>query len=159
VDCRIWLESGPHARICPVQTRRPAGVIQTFQYARPPSSSRARTIVELCDGDNLRGEVHILRPSAGSGVRHNLAADELWFVLRGRARAIGPGGTLIGEFATGDGLLIPRETRCRFLNVGGDDLELLLVSGFNLGRRPAASEIDADEREGGEVERLSGRVL
>jgi mannose-6-phosphate isomerase-like protein (cupin superfamily) len=142
----------PEATRSEASPKRP---IQTFQYVRP--SSLARTIVELCDGESLRGEVHVVPPGAGAEDRYDRAGEELWFVLRGRARAIGPGGILIGEFAAGDGLLIPRGTRCRFLSVGADHLELLLVGGSGrIGRSAAAETGAADDAA---VERLSGRVL
>jgi mannose-6-phosphate isomerase-like protein (cupin superfamily) len=140
----------------PAASRRERS-IQTFQYATPKPSSASRTIVELCHGEHLRGEVHVMRAGSGSGIRHNPAADELWFVLRGQAQAIGPGRTLLGEFAAGDGLLMPRETRYRLLNVGGGDLELLLVGAA--GVQQEAIEADPDEWATDPVERMSGRVL
>jgi mannose-6-phosphate isomerase-like protein (cupin superfamily) len=130
----------------------PGRAVQTFQYAKPAFAG-ARAIVELCEGENLRGDAHVLRP--GAALVHDARSDALWFVVRGRARVLGARDTLIGEFGAGDGLLVPRDAPARLENAGPDDLEILEVSGFDRGRLPAPTE-DAD---GDKVSRIIGRVL
>jgi mannose-6-phosphate isomerase-like protein (cupin superfamily) len=132
----------------------PPRAVQTFQYAKPAFAG-LRAVVELCEGENLRAEMHVARPGGALARDGDSAADSVWLVLRGRARVLGARETLIGEFAPGDGLLVPRGTAVRIESVAADDLEILEVTGFDRGRVPASP----DGADGEKVARLVGRVL
>jgi mannose-6-phosphate isomerase-like protein (cupin superfamily) len=117
--------------------------IQTFQFAQPEFAG-PRAVVELCRGDSFGGEVQVLRP--GAGLDAGGAAEELWFVVRGRSRFLGQRQTLVGQFGAGDGFLLPASASVRVESVGPDDLAALRLGG------PLMVEP-------GDVPRLSGRIL
>ena len=139
---------------------RPVGRrIRTFRYQKPHQQASPWAIVSLCETDELRLAAHVLARGEVDNLHLNVDVDELWMVLAGRARFLGPGRTLIGEFETGDGILVPRETRYRIENISDVDLELIQLTLLD---RPGAGErIDLDEPHLApeDIERHDGGVL
>ncbi len=143
------------------QTATPAAGrrIRTFRYQKPPEQASPWAIVSLCETDAVRAAAHVLARGEVDNLHLNVDVDELWMVLAGRARFLGPARTLIGEFETGDGIVVPRETRYRIENIGEADLELIQLTLLD---HPGAGErIDLEERfvAAEDVERYDGGVL
>jgi mannose-6-phosphate isomerase-like protein (cupin superfamily) len=139
---------------------RPAGRrIRTFRYQKPHQQASPWAIVSLCETDAVRAAAHVLARGEVDNLHLNVDVDELWMVLAGRARFLGPGRTLIGEFAIGDGILVPRETRYRIENIGDVDLELIQL--MLLDHPGAGERIDLDEPfvAPEDIERHDGSVL
>ncbi len=134
----------------------PLGRIQTFQYHKPPGQAAPRAEVTLCGNENFRSTAHVILAGAVDGLHYESGVDELWMVLAGRARFCGPRRTLIGEFAIGEGLLIPRNTQYLVESIGEVDLELLQVAVHHRGEPDRRVELEEPESA---VERHSGRAL
>ena len=133
--------------------------IRTFRYQKPPEQAAPWAIVALCETDAVRAAVHVLARGEVDNLHLNVDVDELWMVLAGRARFLGPARTLIGEFDTGDGIVVPRETRYRIENIGEVDLELIQLTLLD---QPGAGErIDLEEPfvAAEDIERYDGGVL
>ncbi len=139
---------------------RPIGRrIRTFRYQKPHQQASPWAIVSLCETDEMRLAAHVLARGEVDNLHLNVDVDELWMVLAGRARFLGPARTLIGEFATGDGIVVPRETRYRIENIGEVDLELIQLTLLD---HPGAGErIDLEEPfvAAKDIEHYDGGVL
>ncbi len=133
--------------------------IQTFQFAKPEGMSAPRAEIELCGNEHMRGAGHVIRAGESNGLHYESGVDEVWMVLAGRARFCGPGPVLIGEFAVGDGILIPQNTRYSIDNIGDGDLELLQIAAFHRGAGDHRVDLSGGKDATDTVERHSGRAL
>ena len=90
--------------------RAEARSIQTFQFLKPYAQSAPRAEIELCGNEMVRATGHVILRGEIDNLHYESGVDEVWVVLKGRARFCRKGRTLIGEFGIGEGILIPRES-------------------------------------------------
>lgn len=109
--------------------------IKPFKYTKPESEFRGakgeRVIVNLGRTDIVRGLVHVFKSGGEGSLHYHTTIDSFWFVLKGKVRFYDKDDALLGEFATHEGLLMPRGARYWFEQVGDEALELLHVSAFS----------------------------
>ncbi len=104
--------------------------IQVFSFARPDDIPKGqRGNFRLCDGEILRGTVQVLPKGFANSPHYHPAAEGFWMVLSGQARFYGHDSKFLGEFGPMEGVLIPRNGRYWFEQVGNQETHLLQVRG------------------------------
>jgi mannose-6-phosphate isomerase-like protein (cupin superfamily) len=104
--------------------------IQIFSCARPDDlPDGARGNVRLCQGDILRGTVQNLPKGFANSLHYHPAAEGFWMVLSGCVRFYGNDSNFLGEFGPMEGVMIPRNGRYWFEQVGDEETQLLQVKG------------------------------
>jgi len=105
--------------------------ISTFSYKSPEKLTRPKANTLLTRSNLVRAMVQVVREGGENNLHYHSKVDGFWFVLKGRARFYGPKDELIAECGPQEGLVIPQYARYWFEKTGPDDLEILLVQGFD----------------------------
>ena len=102
-----------------------------FSYNKPEGFDRAKVSVRLGGTDILRGQVQVIHEGGENNLHYHTRVDGMFTVLSGKIRFYGPGDEVIAECGPMEGVIIPRNARYWFDNVGEGDAEVMLVQGFH----------------------------
>ena len=102
-----------------------------FSYKKPEGFARAKVTVRLGQTDILRGHIQVIKEGGENNLHYHSKVDGMFTVLSGRIKFYGPGDEVIAECGPLEGVIIPRNARYWFDNVGEGDAELMLVQGFH----------------------------
>lgn len=105
--------------------------IVRFSYKKPTDFDRPKVSVRLGQTDVLRGHVQVIRQGGENNLHYHTKVDGMFTVLSGRIRFYGPGDEVLGEFGPMEGIIIPRNARYWFDNIGEGDAEVMLVQAFH----------------------------
>jgi mannose-6-phosphate isomerase-like protein (cupin superfamily) len=88
---------------------------EIFRFKRPnvEITRGRRGIFYLCDTDILKAAVQIIPEGGDTDLHYHPGTDGFWYVLQGKVRFYDCEG-VIGEFAAGEGLAMPRNARYWF---------------------------------------------
>lgn len=101
----------------------------TFRYvAGQIDEHRVKQVTDLCRTELIKAAVHYVRRGGENNLHSHPARDEMFFVLKGRARVYGVDDEVVAELGQHDGVLIPRDFRYWYESVGDEMLELLQVA-------------------------------
>jgi mannose-6-phosphate isomerase-like protein (cupin superfamily) len=103
-----------------------------FSYKKPEGFDRPKVSVRLGQTDIVRGHVQVIRQGGENNLHYHSRVDGMFTVLSGRIKFYGPGDEVIGECGPMEGVIIPRNARYWFDNVGEGDAEVMLVQGFHV---------------------------
>lgn len=132
--------------------------IVKFSYHKPSGFERAKVSVRLGQTDIIRGHVQVIKRDSGeNNLHYHSRVDGMFTVLSGRVRFYGPSDEVLGEFGRLEGIIIPRNARYWFENIGDGEAEVMLVQSFAVpaaetsGRTDAAPRKLADAGSGGQA--------
>jgi mannose-6-phosphate isomerase-like protein (cupin superfamily) len=101
----------------------------TFRYEPGRiDDGRVKQVTNLCRTDLMKAAIHCVRRGGENNLHSHPGRDEIFFVLRGRARVYGPGDELVAELGPFDGVLIPRDFQYWYESADDEVLELLQVA-------------------------------
>lgn len=106
--------------------------IVKFSYKKPEGFDRPKVSVRLGQTDILRGHVQVIHQGGENNLHYHSRVDGMFTVLSGRIRFYGPEDEVIAECGPMEGVIIPRNARYWFDNVGEGDAEVMLVQGFHV---------------------------
>lgn len=105
--------------------------IVTFSYRKPTEYKRKKVSVRLAQTDLVRASIQVIKEGGENNLHYHSTVDGMFTVISGRVRFYGPGDKVLGEFGRLEGLIIPRNARYWFENIGTDEAEVMLVQGFH----------------------------
>jgi len=120
--------------------------ITTFSYTSPEKLTRRKANTMLARSNLVRGMVQVVREGGENNLHYHSKVDGFWFVLKGRARFYGPKDALIAEVGPQEGLVIPQYARYWFEKTGPEDLEILLVQGFDESGAELSGRTDSEPK-------------
>lgn len=146
-----------------MDSETPADVdAQIFKF--PPDSfdaskqRGAKTHIQLCDTEMLRGEVQVLS-GRGANLHCHPNSDGMWFVLKGEAKFNTYDGEILGEFGPNEGVLVPRGYPYEFVSIGDEDLEILhVVATDNAAEAAQRIDFEGERIDNERREFVSGQV-
>ena len=106
--------------------------IVKFSYKKPEGFDRPKVSVRLGQTDIVRGHVQVIKEGGENNLHYHTRVDGMFTVLSGRIKFYGPGDEVIAECGPMEGVIIPRNARYWFDNVGEGDAEVMLVQGFHV---------------------------
>jgi mannose-6-phosphate isomerase-like protein (cupin superfamily) len=102
-----------------------------FSYKKPEGFDRKKVSVRLGQTDIVRAQVQVIKEGGENNLHYHTKVDGMFTVLSGRIRFYGPGDEVIAECGPMEGIIVPRNARYWFDNVGEGDAEVMLVQGFH----------------------------
>ena len=120
--------------------------IVKFSYKKPEGFDRPKISVRLGQTDILRGHIQVIHQGGENNLHYHSRVDGMFTVLSGRIRFYGPGDEVIGDFGPLEGVIIPRNARYWFDNVGEGDAEVMLVQGFHVAGAEKSGRTDSSPR-------------
>ncbi len=106
--------------------------IVKFSYTKPEGFDRSKVSVRLGQTDILRGHIQVIKEGGENNLHYHSRVDGMFTVLSGKIRFYGPGDEVIGDCGPMEGVIIPRNARYWFDNIGEGDAEVMLVQGFHV---------------------------
>jgi mannose-6-phosphate isomerase-like protein (cupin superfamily) len=101
----------------------------TFTYVPGAiDEHRVKQVTNLCRTELIKAAVHYVRRGGENNLHSHPGRDEIFFVLKGRARVYGIDDEVVAELGPHDGVLIPRDFQYWYEAVGDEMLELLQVA-------------------------------
>ena len=105
-----------------------------IRYNRPEvTPEKPKAIVSLCKSDIMWAMVQVVTKGGENYLHTHKAEDGFFLVLSGRARFMGEGDVVLGEFGALEGIFMPRGFKYSLESAGEDPLELLRVGATALG--------------------------
>ena len=117
-----------------------------FSYKKPENFDRPKVSVRLGQTDILRGHVQVIRQGGENNLHYHSRVDGMFTVLSGKIRFYGPGDEVIADCGPMEGVIIPRNARYWFDNIGDGDAEVMLVQGFHLPGAEKSGRTDSSPR-------------
>lgn len=116
--------------------------VQRFRFDPPAPTSRPKQVVWLVKRPAMHVVVQCVRDGGENNLHYHTKSETAWMVLKGRARFVGIGETVLAELGPMEGIQIPGGTRYKFTKIGAEDLEILQM-------------VAIDQRGDGEAERIN----
>jgi len=117
--------------------------IATFSYKKPEKITKSKANTLIARSSLVRAMVQVVRDGGETNLHYHSKVDGFWFVLTGKARFYGPNDEIIAECGPHEGLIIPHYARYWFEKAGDEDLEILLVQGFNEAGAPESGRTNS----------------
>jgi nitrite reductase/ring-hydroxylating ferredoxin subunit/mannose-6-phosphate isomerase-like protein (cupin superfamily) len=118
----------------------------TFRYVPGRiDEGRVKQVTNLCRTDMMKAAIHCVRRGGENNLHSHPGRDEIFFILKGRARVYGIGDELVAELGPFDGVLIPRDFQYWYESVGDEMLELLQVAAADLRLQSPAGPLGGRE--------------
>jgi mannose-6-phosphate isomerase-like protein (cupin superfamily) len=99
--------------------------IRTFRYEKPAANGRPKQLAWLVRRPMMEVLVQVVKEGGENNLHYHTNSETTWMVLKGRARFIGCGDTVLAEVGPMEGILLPGGSRYRFSKLGDEDLEIL----------------------------------
>ncbi len=119
--------------------------IVKFSYTKPEGFDRPKVSVRLGQTDILRGHIQVIHEGGENNLHYHSRVDGIFTVLSGKIRFYGPGDEVIGDCGPMEGVIIPRNARYWFDNIGEGDAEVMLVQGFHVPGAETSGRTDSSE--------------
>ncbi len=120
--------------------------IVKFSYKKPTDFDRPKVSVRLGQTDIIRGHVQVIRHGGENNLHYHSRVDAMFTVLSGKVRFYGPGDEVLGECGAMEGVIIPRNARYWFENMGEGDAEVMLVQSFAVPGADTSGRTDSSPR-------------
>ncbi len=120
--------------------------IVKFSYKKPTDFERPKVTVRLGQTDIIRGHVQVIRHGGENNLHYHSRVDGMFTVLSGKLRFYGPGDEVLGEFGPMEGVIIPRNARYWFENMGEGEAEVMLVQSFAVPGAETSGRTDSSAR-------------
>ena len=117
-----------------------------FSYTKPEGFDRPKVSVRLGQTDILRGHVQVIHQGGENNLHYHSRVDGMFTVLSGKIRFYGPGDEVIADCGPMEGVIIPRNARYWFDNIGEGDAEVMLVQGFHVPGAEKSGRTDSSAR-------------
>jgi len=117
-----------------------------FSYTKPEGFDRAKVSVRLGQTDHIRGMIQVIKDGGENNLHYHSRVDGMFTVLSGRIRFYGPEDVVISECGPMEGVIIPRNARYWFENIGEGEAEVMLVQGFHVPGAETSGRTDTSER-------------
>jgi len=130
--------------------------IAKFSYKKPEKFDRSKVSVRLGQTDIVRAQVQVIHQGGENNLHFHSRVDGMFTVLSGKIRFYGPGDELIADCGPMEGLIMPRNARYWFDNIGEGDAEVMLVQGFHVPGAETSGRTDSSERKLADAGSLSG---
>ena len=127
-----------------------------FSYKKPEGFDRPKVSVRLGQTDIVRAQVQVIKEGGENNLHYHTKVDGMFTVLSGRIRFYGPGDEVIAECGPMEGIIVPRNARYWFDNVGEGDAEVMLVQGFHVAGAETSGRTDSSERKLADAGSMSG---
>lgn len=127
-----------------------------FSYKKPEEFDRPKVSVRLGQTDVVRAQVQVIHQGGENNLHYHTRVDGMFTVLSGRIRFYGPGDEVIAECGPMEGVIIPRNARYWFDNVGEGDAEVMLVQGFHVAGAETSGRTDSAPRKLADAGSMSG---
>jgi mannose-6-phosphate isomerase-like protein (cupin superfamily) len=98
-----------------------------FKYQTPEFEGVKKSMM-LCSSDLMKVMVQVVKEGGENNLHTHTGDDAFWYVINGAVKFYGEGDKLIGEFKTGEGILIPRGFQYWFESSAKEPLEILRVT-------------------------------
>lgn len=115
-----------------------------FSYKKPEGFDRPKVSVRLGQTDLVRAQIQVIHEGGENNLHYHTKVDGMFTVLSGRIRFYGPGDEVIAECGPLEGVIIPRNARYWFDNVGEGDAEVMLVQGFHEKGAPLSGRTNSE---------------
>ena len=102
-----------------------------FSYTKPDDFQRKKISVNLGRTNVVRAMVQVIKEGGENNLHYHSRVDGMFTVLSGKVRFYGPEDKVIGEFGRMEGVIIPKNARYWFENIGEGEAEVMLVQGFH----------------------------
>ncbi len=83
---------------------------------------------QVCNSDLMKVQVQAVKSGGENNLHTHTGEDAFWYVISGAVRFYGEGDKVIGEYAKGEGLLVPRGFKYWFESASSEPLEILRVT-------------------------------
>lgn len=127
-----------------------------FSYKKPKDFDRPKISVRLGQTDVVRAQVQVIHQGGENNLHYHTRVDGMFTVLSGRIRFYGPGDEVIAECGPMEGVIIPRNARYWFDNVGEGDAEVMLVQGFHVAGAETSGRTDSAPKKLADAGTMSG---
>ncbi|MDX1483095.1 MAG: cupin domain-containing protein [Alphaproteobacteria bacterium] len=127
-----------------------------FSYKKPEDFDRPKISVRLGQTDVVRAQVQVIHQGGENNLHYHTKVDGMFTVLSGRIRFYGPGDEVIAECGPMEGVIIPRNARYWFDNVGEGDAEVMLVQGFHEAGAKLSGRTDSAPKKLADAGSMSG---
>ncbi|MFM1813338.1 MAG: hypothetical protein RLZ98_33 [Pseudomonadota bacterium] len=117
--------------------------IVKFSYKKPEKYDRKKISVNLGRTDAVRAMVQVIKEGGENNLHYHSKVDGMFTVLAGRVRFYGPEDKPIGDFGRLEGVIIPKNARYWFENIGDCEAEVMLVQGFHETGAPMSGRTDS----------------
>jgi mannose-6-phosphate isomerase-like protein (cupin superfamily) len=98
-----------------------------FKYQTPEFEGVKKSMI-MCNSDLMKVMDQVVKNGGENNLHSHTGDDAFWYVLSGSVKFYGEGDKLIGEFAKGEGILIPRGFQYWFESSAREPLEILRVT-------------------------------
>ena len=127
-----------------------------FSYTKPEDFDRPKISVRLGQTDIVRAQVQVIHQGGENNLHFHSRVDGMFTVLSGKIRFYGPGDEVIADCGPMEGIIIPRNARYWFDNIGDGDAEVMLVQGFHVPGAETSGRTDSSERKLADAGSMSG---
>ncbi len=127
-----------------------------FSYKKPEGFDRPKVSVRLGQTDIVRAQIQVIHEGGENNLHYHTKVDGMFTVLSGRIRFYGPEDEVIAECGPMEGVIIPRNARYWFDNVGEGDAEVMLVQGFHEAGAPLSGRTDSAPRKLADAGSMAG---
>lgn len=127
-----------------------------FSYKKPENFDRPKVSVRLGQTDVVRAQVQVIHQGGENNLHYHSRVDGMFTVLSGKIRFYGPGDEVIADCGPMEGIIIPRNARYWFDNIGEGDAEVMLVQGFHVAGAETSGRTDSSARKLADAGSMSG---
>jgi mannose-6-phosphate isomerase-like protein (cupin superfamily) len=121
-----------------------------FEYSKPELAT-AKAMQILFKSPRMFAAVQIVGDGGETNLHAHRHMDGFWYVLAGRARFYTRDDEVIGEFGSGQGVMIPTMYPYWFERVGDEELEILQVEVMEEGGDIKNDRVDYEPRPAGDL--------
>jgi mannose-6-phosphate isomerase-like protein (cupin superfamily) len=115
--------------------------MQPLSYAAP-KTDRPKDVMMMGRTERMRALVQIVKDGGENNLHYHTNSDTTWVVMKGRVRFYGLGDKLIGEYGSGEGIMIPGGARYWFEKAGDETLEILQIVAYEPGAKAERINLD-----------------
>jgi len=98
-----------------------------FRHQTPEFEGVKKTW-QVCNSDLMKVQVQVVKSGGENNLHTHTGEDAFWYVITGAVKFYGEGDKLVGEYQTGEGVLIPRGYKYWFESAANEPLEILRVT-------------------------------